>query len=759
MKSAVSGITGISYVEVREARPLTWTLCVHLAADPDVTLEGLVGPANFTARWVDVTPGTLVVLNVDFDSALPDAVILQLASELPPMQTAVRMEVSLIGLPGLNPERASLQFSVRTTGEVPLPIDDADLAAPPIEIDYLSKDYASFRQTFFDTLAQRIPAWTERHAADELVAIAEVLAYASDYLSAYQDAVGTEAYLTTARLRTSVRRHARLLDYHLFEGCASRVFVGFEVNEDPVEIAAGMAVTGALNDVRARGPYLYARDVQQNAQIFETLEGATLWVALNTIEIAVDGDKPMQVFPAGSTRATLRGRLTHLAAGALLVFEQSGTPRRHPVRLSQDPTFATDAAGRETTIVTWFGADATPYDFLVTARDSAGGTRTDVTVVRGNVVAAQQGTLLRDDVAFVPDAPLRLRTNGMLCSVPYDPVRARSAPAAEILSVDASQALPNIEMYGVEPGRTYEQTWTARRDLLDSGPFARHFVAEIESDRSVTLRFGDGVHGRRPIPGTTFRIAYRVGSLDGANVAYDVLRAIVLEDETGEDLRITKVYNPVSARGGEEPEDLEVARRNAPESFRTQERCVIADDFLDVMRADARVANAVTVPWWSGSERVTLVYVQPKSRDENMSALIADLERRLEPMLIAGEFAAVRAPIAVPLFLRMLITADPARSTGTVVKNVYDALERTIAQSAFTFGTDVYASPLIAAAMSADGVLDARISALVRYNQQAYPVANTVVEIGPHEIARLDNDRLRPQNGTIIVDTLTQVVA
>ena len=67
------------------------------------------------------------------------------------------------------------------------------------EINYLAKDYASFRQLILDRLALLIPAWKERHVPDLGIALVELLAYAGDYLSYYQDAVATEAYLDTAR--------------------------------------------------------------------------------------------------------------------------------------------------------------------------------------------------------------------------------------------------------------------------------------------------------------------------------------------------------------------------------------------------------------------------------------------------------------------------------------------------------------------------------------------------------------------------------
>ena len=95
----------------------------------------------------------------------------------------------------------------------------------PPEIDYLAKDFASFRQLMLDQISLLVPDWQERHPADLGDVLVEILAYAADYLSYYQDGVATEAYLGTARLRRSVRRHARLLDYDLHNGCNARTWV------------------------------------------------------------------------------------------------------------------------------------------------------------------------------------------------------------------------------------------------------------------------------------------------------------------------------------------------------------------------------------------------------------------------------------------------------------------------------------------------------------------------------------------------------
>ena len=99
------------------------------------------------------------------------------------------------------------------------PGDDCppDDAAEPA-LDYLARDYASFRQLLLDLVAQRNPTWIERSPADLGIALLELFAYEGDHLSYLQDAVANEAYLDTARQRESAKRHAKLVDYPMHDG-------------------------------------------------------------------------------------------------------------------------------------------------------------------------------------------------------------------------------------------------------------------------------------------------------------------------------------------------------------------------------------------------------------------------------------------------------------------------------------------------------------------------------------------------------------
>ena len=119
--------------------------------------------------------------------------------------------------PNFDPVLSAVTFSFKAdcptdfdcVTESPVQAGAAD--TPPI--DYLAKDYESFRRVMLDRMAVTIPQWTERSPADLGVALVETLAYGADMASYHQDAIATEAYLSRARLRMSVRRHARLLGY------------------------------------------------------------------------------------------------------------------------------------------------------------------------------------------------------------------------------------------------------------------------------------------------------------------------------------------------------------------------------------------------------------------------------------------------------------------------------------------------------------------------------------------------------------------
>ena len=200
----------------------------------------------------------------------------------------------------MDPAYASVAFSFKAG--CPSRFDCAgdceceEIAQPAPEIDYLAKDYRSFRQALIDRLPAIAPEWVERHEADLGMALLELIAYAGDQLSYQQDAVANESYLGSARQRVSVRRHARLVDYEVDEGASARAFVVATVTTLCVLPASSQLLTRRELPFEGHLPPLGAvlvpeltrarREARaEAAAIFETRADTTLHPWLNPIPI------------------------------------------------------------------------------------------------------------------------------------------------------------------------------------------------------------------------------------------------------------------------------------------------------------------------------------------------------------------------------------------------------------------------------------------------------------------------------------------
>lgn len=82
-------------------------------------------------------------------------------------------------------------------------------------IDYLARDYDSFRQALLDLIPAKLPEWTDRSESDFGIVLIELFAYMADILSYYQDRLANEAFLTTAQERRSIIHHLRLIGYEM----------------------------------------------------------------------------------------------------------------------------------------------------------------------------------------------------------------------------------------------------------------------------------------------------------------------------------------------------------------------------------------------------------------------------------------------------------------------------------------------------------------------------------------------------------------
>jgi predicted phage baseplate assembly protein len=232
------------------------------------------------------------------------------------------VETNAQGLPGneplegFDPRYAQLDFSFKSSCPTDLDCAPVDTCPPaPLdepEINYLGKDYDSFRQLILDRLSLIMPDWKERHVPDLGITLVELLAYVGDYLSYYQDAVATEAYLDTARQRISVRRHAKLVDYAMHEGCNARAWVYVEVADDtPLGVVEDVYFISSKN--RSFGQVVTSDDLRDipfgDYEVFEPVvqqpgQPLQFYVKHNDISFYTWHEREC-CLPRGATSATL----------------------------------------------------------------------------------------------------------------------------------------------------------------------------------------------------------------------------------------------------------------------------------------------------------------------------------------------------------------------------------------------------------------------------------------------------------------------
>lgn len=110
----------------------------------------------------------------------------------------------------------------------------ADLNYVP-QVDYTSRDYLSIRDDLISLIPTFAPQWTNRDPSDFGIALLQMFAYMGDLMSYYVDRSANEAFISTASKRSSILRHAALLDYQPTQSIPSIVSLTF-TNESSAAI-------------------------------------------------------------------------------------------------------------------------------------------------------------------------------------------------------------------------------------------------------------------------------------------------------------------------------------------------------------------------------------------------------------------------------------------------------------------------------------------------------------------------------------------
>ena len=625
----------------------------------------------------------------------------------------------------IDPLLAGIDFSFKV--ECPSDFDcGAGTPCPPPfrtnpDVDYLAKDYASFRRLLLDRLTHLIPDWRDRSPADLGVTCAEVLAYVGDHLSYQQDAIATEQYLYTARRRSSLRRHALLVDYRMHDGCNARAWVQVFLTDEVVPIQPGtLQFTTRVPDLPDRivpGSTEWDEALTAGSEVFEVLredpdQPVVLYKENEKLTFHTWGDREC-CLPIGATSATLAGHRTKLHAGDVLIFEEVLGPltgasadadpsHRHAVRLvtvnykDADGVITDPLTGAPITHITWQLEDALPFSLCISSvTDEAHGASVvpDVSVAYGNILLADHGRTVTGtqdtNLGVVPPPALRLIEERVGCCdqparppvpvrfrprLPRGPLTHRGMVRKEIaeggrrtvirVPVDetgSAKAAMRWSLTEVVPFVTLEGT--KGTDTI-TWTARRDLLSSASDTPEFVVEIDDD--GGAVIRFGDDRHGARPEPDTRFTAAYRIgngprgnVGAATIHHVVTLDARISKARNPLPATGGIEPESAEQVRRRAPQAFRTQERAVTPEDYASVTGRHAAVQRAAATLRWTGAWHTVFVTVDREGGGQLDAKLEGDLQRHVERYRMAGHDLEFDDPRFVSLELDMQVCVLP----------------------------------------------------------------------------------------------------
>ncbi|MDE3150290.1 MAG: baseplate J/gp47 family protein [Acidobacteriota bacterium] len=669
--------------------------------------------------------------------------------------------------PGFDPVFAALPFRFRpgcfNANCKPLPQYAPAVTQPAI--DYLAKDYDSFRHTMIAAMMDRAPNWQASTEAAFDVTLLDLFCAAADELSNYQDRVMQEAYWPTAQKRISFRRHARLMAYYPYEGNQSNTVLALNFpGSTGYSVASGTAAcTGAYPPQQDAVTFVVAADAWIDP-LFSSVDLYTWSDAIPSLakgatsadlafSSAADAANAQSLIASGKIQRLLIQEWLNPATGQAAGADPA---KRQIVRLTGAEVKSDPLTGDVLLRVAWSEADAltSSYCFVVNVN---GARVPSISCFHGNLLDLVQGAK-RTFEYLAPGSPpspgnyeYQLDAKGA--------VECRLPPAFPVLwtkTANRGYAPPISSVKVSVTDSAGTATWHEQPDLIHSTGADRDFVVETDENLRSLVRFGDGANGAAVADDATVTISWLSGYGPDGNIGKDVVTGF--DATLAPNVALGTCWNPLDVTDGAPPEDPAIIQRMVPEAFLyKQERAVTLADYVARAEEIAGVSRAAAQYAWTGSWRTVRVSIDPEATTTLSTTLRATVEAALDAVHLIGEDVEVRAPEYVPL----TIALDICISSDTWIDDVAPVIDQAFSngytadgKKAFfhpdqwTFGQALHASQIEGVLAGIRGVEHLVSISMARWWNQSV-VSSTVMTMGSSEIVLLSNDPSRMEEGII----------
>lgn len=662
---------------------------------------------------------------------------------------------------------------------------------PKVEpaIDYLAKDYDSFRHTMITAMMEHVPDWKPTSEADLDQVLLELFSAAADELSDYQDRVMNEAYLVSARKRVSLARHARLMDYHIHQGNQASTWLALkvaEVSPPPFTLPKRFQVWIGNED----------KDVPTSS-VFMTREEQHMDPLLNEMGLYTWSDS-IPSLAAGSITADLKltdsvnpstgkgsaekvrdlinnGTIIHLLIQEWLNPETGEKSGRNPdkrqlLKLLPNAEAKDDPlTGAWFVRVRWEEDKELKSNYCFTVNCSAPKNKVEnVSLFHGNLVEVYHGS--PKDLVFKEPGTLLIPSNqfhyeqtgwidekagkkierwGTICRLPEGPLAYKvSEPGGE----EPPESTLEVE---VVPSGGGVKTWNEKINLIHSDEQSEHFLVETDEEGKSLIRFGNGKNGKKLPDGAEVRCFYQVGrGLDG-NIGADKLTNF--DKGTFKD-KIVSCWNPFDVINGRDQEPVAEIIRRVPEAYRFRQlRAVTLQDYVNRAEELEEVARSSARYAWTGSWRTVQIAIDPAGTDELTEEAREKIARYLDAVRLIGEDIEIRPPRFVPLEIDVSLCIHPdywPEDITFILEQEFsdgftpDGRLGFFHPDQWTFGQELRASQIIGRVQSVQGVDHVIQMAMKRWNE-VMPGNEGIITVSANEIIQVKNDPDHMERGSI----------
>jgi len=240
-----------------------------------------------------------------------------------------------------------------------------------------------------------------------------------------------------------------------------------------------------------------------------------------------------------------------------------------------------------------------------------------------------------------------------------------------------SNVVEDSDSVSIDEGMGYEY-WTRIDSFAQADDDDKVYTTTRDEDEIVTINFGDNDQGKIPNPLASIRAGWRIASGLSGNVGAETIAVVLstIYDDIGGTVTV-EVINDVSASGGEDPIDIEDARREGPQFAKTNEVAVALSDYEVLSLGYPGVASATAEEIFSACNcgctvRITII---PVGGGQPSSVLIDGLtEYLLQRSVMGRECLEVIGATEVPICITGIVYLGENYRTEDVTVAVANAI-------------------------------------------------------------------------------------